>query len=192
MAYIWNIQVIFTSCIEIFDKRVNEWMSEGLCFYFRLRVLKISTALDEPGAVNWEVALCLLLAWIICYLCVFKGVKSTGKVRQLSACILKCYEIAFKLYKLFYSSVTTPLSNIKARVQLVMMQTFCCGLFAFFSIPWIARENFFHWCEEETFLEQKREIMWTPVRKSEGKKFRTQGTCTKPCRKRNFKFHAIH
>lgn len=107
-------------------------MSEGLCFYFRLRVLKISTALDEPGAVNWEVALCLLLAWIICYLCVFKGVKSTGKVRQLSACIRKCYEIAFKLYNLFYSSVTKPLSNIKARVQLVMMQTFCCGLFAFF------------------------------------------------------------
>ena len=66
-------------------------MIEKLYFYFRLRVLKISTALDEPGAVNWEVALCLLLAWIICYLCVFKGVKSTGKVRKLSACIHNCY-----------------------------------------------------------------------------------------------------
>ena len=89
----WNIQVIFTSCFEMFEKRVNEQrISERLYFYFRLRVLKISTALDEPGTVNWEVALCLLLAWIICYLCVFKGVKSTGKVRKLSACILKCYE----------------------------------------------------------------------------------------------------
>ena len=80
-------------------------MSEALYFYFRLRVLKISSALDEPGAVNWEVALCLLLAWIICYLCVFKGVKSTGKVRKLSACILKCFEKAFKLNSLFYSFV---------------------------------------------------------------------------------------
>ena len=73
-------------------------------FYCRLRVLKISTALDEPGAVNWDVALCLLLAWIICYLCVFKGVKSTGKVRKLFACILKYYEKAFinKLHSLFY------------------------------------------------------------------------------------------
>ncbi|XP_027049078.1 sodium- and chloride-dependent taurine transporter-like [Pocillopora damicornis] len=52
--------------------------------YFEHRVLKLSTALDEPGIVNWDVALCLLLAWIICYLCVFKGVKSTGKVRELS------------------------------------------------------------------------------------------------------------
>ena len=50
---------------------------------FRLRVLKIGNALDEPGTVNWDLALCLLLAWIICYLCVFKGVKSTGKVRDL-------------------------------------------------------------------------------------------------------------
>ena len=33
--------------------------------------------------MNWDLALCLLLAWIICYLCVFKGVKSTGKVRDL-------------------------------------------------------------------------------------------------------------
>ena len=68
-------------------------MIEKLYFYFRLRVLKISTALDEPGAVNWEVALCLLLAWIICYLCVFKGVKSTGKVRKLSAYIHNCYRV---------------------------------------------------------------------------------------------------
>ncbi|XP_058969876.1 sodium- and chloride-dependent taurine transporter [Pocillopora verrucosa] len=53
--------------------------------YFEHRVLKLSTALDEPGIVNWEVALCLLLAWIICYLCVFKGVKSTGKVVYFTA-----------------------------------------------------------------------------------------------------------
>lgn len=93
-----NKQVNITSCVVFFfDKRVSKWMSEKLYFYFRLRVLKVSTALDEPGAVNWEVALCLLLAWIICYLCVFKGVKSTGKVRKLSACFLKCYEKAFKL-----------------------------------------------------------------------------------------------
>ena len=62
----------------------NENVSEiKFYFSFRLRVLKISSALDEPGTVNWDVALCLLLAWIICYLCVFKGVKSTGKAREL-------------------------------------------------------------------------------------------------------------
>jgi len=53
--------------------------------YWELRVLKIGNALDEPGTVNWDLALCLLLAWIICYLCVFKGVKSTGKVVYFTA-----------------------------------------------------------------------------------------------------------
>lgn len=53
--------------------------------YWELRVLKIGNALDEPGAVNWDLALCLLLGWIICYLCVFKGVKSTGKVVYFTA-----------------------------------------------------------------------------------------------------------
>ena len=45
-------------------------------------MLRISNGLGEPGPVNWDLALCLLLAWIICYLCVCKGVKSSGKVRS--------------------------------------------------------------------------------------------------------------
>lgn len=34
-----------------------------------------------PGALNWEVTLCLLACWVLVYFCVWKGVKSTGKVR---------------------------------------------------------------------------------------------------------------
>ncbi|XP_051784480.1 sodium- and chloride-dependent GABA transporter 2-like [Erpetoichthys calabaricus] len=44
------------------------------------RVLNISGGIDELGSLNWEMALCLLLAWIICYFCVWKGVRSVGKV----------------------------------------------------------------------------------------------------------------
>ena len=48
-------------------------------------MLRISNGLGEPGPVNWDLALCLLLAWIICYLCVCKGVKSSGKVSNHKA-----------------------------------------------------------------------------------------------------------
>lgn len=34
-----------------------------------------------PRALNWEVTLCLLACWVLVYFCVWKGVKSTGKVR---------------------------------------------------------------------------------------------------------------
>ena len=45
-------------------------------------MLQLSPGVDEPGTVNWDLALCLLLAWIIVYLCVCKGVKSSGKVSK--------------------------------------------------------------------------------------------------------------
>ena len=39
-----------------------------------------SNGIDDPGEVLWDLCLCLLLAWIIVYLCLIKGVKSSGKV----------------------------------------------------------------------------------------------------------------
>lgn len=46
----------------------------------RRRVLKISGSIEEVGSLRWELALCLILTWVICYFCVWKGIKSTGKV----------------------------------------------------------------------------------------------------------------
>ncbi|EPY85892.1 hypothetical protein CB1_000342003 [Camelus ferus] len=45
----------------------------------RNKVLRLSGGLEVPGALNWEVALCLLACWVLVYFCVWKGVKSTGK-----------------------------------------------------------------------------------------------------------------
>lgn len=53
--------------------------------YWEYRVLRISSGLDQQGALRWDLALCLLLAWVICYLCVCKGVKSSGKVVYFTA-----------------------------------------------------------------------------------------------------------
>ena len=47
----------------------------------RNKVLRLSGGLEVPGALNWEVTLCLLACWVLVYFCVWKGVKSTGKVR---------------------------------------------------------------------------------------------------------------
>lgn len=43
-------------------------------------MLRLSSSLDELGPVSWKLALCLAAVWFVCYFCVWKGVKSTGKV----------------------------------------------------------------------------------------------------------------
>lgn len=53
-----------------------------LCL-LRRRVLKISDGIEHMGGVRWELAMCLALAWFICYFCIWKGPKSTGKVLQI-------------------------------------------------------------------------------------------------------------
>ncbi|XP_051934076.1 sodium- and chloride-dependent GABA transporter 2-like isoform X1 [Hippocampus zosterae] len=53
--------------------------------FWERRVLKISGGIEEIGSIRWEVLLCLLTMWVICYFCIWKGVKSTGKVVYFTA-----------------------------------------------------------------------------------------------------------
>lgn len=53
--------------------------------YWQRRVLKISSGIEDVGSLRWELALCLILTWVICYFCVWKGIKSTGKAAYFTA-----------------------------------------------------------------------------------------------------------
>lgn len=46
----------------------------------RRNVLGISDGIDNIGPIKWDLALCLLLVWVVCFFCIWKGVKTTGKV----------------------------------------------------------------------------------------------------------------
>uniref|UniRef100_A0AAR2IWS2 Transporter n=1 Tax=Pygocentrus nattereri TaxID=42514 RepID=A0AAR2IWS2_PYGNA len=48
--------------------------------FWERNVLSISDGIDNVGPVKWDLALCLLGVWVICFFCIWKGVKSTGKV----------------------------------------------------------------------------------------------------------------
>ncbi|XP_058842460.1 sodium- and chloride-dependent GABA transporter 2-like [Acipenser ruthenus] len=79
------------SCVE-FQKR-NEtynWTAPAnttspIIEFWEKRVLRISSGIDHIGILHWDLALCLLLAWVMCYFCIWKGVKSTGKVVYFTA-----------------------------------------------------------------------------------------------------------
>uniref|UniRef100_A0A8C7DUU0 Transporter n=1 Tax=Naja naja TaxID=35670 RepID=A0A8C7DUU0_NAJNA len=67
------------TCDELSDKR------SPVIEFWENKVLNISKGLEYPGAINWEVTLCLLSCWVLVYFCVWKGVKSAGKIVYFTA-----------------------------------------------------------------------------------------------------------
>ncbi|EDO39708.1 predicted protein, partial [Nematostella vectensis] len=79
----WNTQ--FCSCthaMNIPSFHENTIISVTLS---RRKVLQLSGDVGKPGEVRFELAMCLLLAWIVVYFCVWKGIKSAGKVVYFTA-----------------------------------------------------------------------------------------------------------
>ncbi|XP_033106887.1 sodium- and chloride-dependent glycine transporter 1-like isoform X2 [Anneissia japonica] len=53
--------------------------------YWRNEVLQLTEGIEDMGSMRWQLAACLFLAWVIVYACIFKGVKSSGKVVYFTA-----------------------------------------------------------------------------------------------------------
>lgn len=70
-----NIKGIHKSMVK------NSFLLKCMFYIFsRKELLKMSSGIEEIGSVQWQVALCLLLAWALTFLALSKGVKSVGKV----------------------------------------------------------------------------------------------------------------
>ncbi|XP_051978973.1 sodium- and chloride-dependent GABA transporter 2-like [Xyrauchen texanus] len=83
----WNTD----SCVEFqrrngsVEQNYVENATSPVIEFWERRVLRISSGIDEIGTLHWDLVLCLLLAWVLCYFCIWKGVKSTGKVVYFTA-----------------------------------------------------------------------------------------------------------
>ncbi|BES95896.1 transporter [Nesidiocoris tenuis] len=53
--------------------------------FYNLKVLQVSTGIEEPGSLRWELAACLLFGWIFVYFALWKSVRSSGKVLYFTA-----------------------------------------------------------------------------------------------------------
>ncbi|XP_060590649.1 sodium- and chloride-dependent glycine transporter 1-like [Ruditapes philippinarum] len=53
--------------------------------YYNKYILGISSGIDDVGAPRWQNVLVLLLAWTICFFCLIRGIKTTGKVVYFTA-----------------------------------------------------------------------------------------------------------
>ncbi|KAM6946140.1 sodium- and chloride-dependent GABA transporter 2-like [Aplochiton taeniatus] len=83
----WNTD----NCVDISSQNYSfTWTdqtntSSAATEFWERRVLSISGGIEEMGSVRWELLLCLIVMWVICYFCIWKGVKSTGKVVYFTA-----------------------------------------------------------------------------------------------------------
>lgn len=53
--------------------------------FWERRILQITDGIDNVGGLQWELVACLAVVWIICFFCIWKGIKSTGKSSYIIA-----------------------------------------------------------------------------------------------------------
>ncbi|XP_029957194.1 sodium- and chloride-dependent GABA transporter 2-like [Salarias fasciatus] len=88
-GHYWNTE----SCLDINNENVNITASNTarlnstlpVVEFWQHRVLNISSGIEDLGSLRWELVLCLILSWVICYFCIWKGIKSTGKAAYFTA-----------------------------------------------------------------------------------------------------------
>uniref|UniRef100_A0A673J5L4 Transporter n=1 Tax=Sinocyclocheilus rhinocerous TaxID=307959 RepID=A0A673J5L4_9TELE len=97
LIFSFSSQLPWASCDNMWntgDNKINvctcnltslTFLSLFIMSLYRRRVLALSGGIEEVGKINWEILLCVVAMWIICYFCIWKGVKSTGKVVYFTA-----------------------------------------------------------------------------------------------------------
>uniref|UniRef100_A0A8C5QLZ5 Transporter n=1 Tax=Leptobrachium leishanense TaxID=445787 RepID=A0A8C5QLZ5_9ANUR len=52
-------------------------------FWYR-ETLNVSSSISDNGTIQWEQAICLILAWFTVYFCIIRGTESAGKMEHLT------------------------------------------------------------------------------------------------------------
>ncbi|XP_075218844.1 sodium- and chloride-dependent GABA transporter [Lycorma delicatula] len=75
-----------TAYCQINNRNVSvKELTDPVKEFWERRVLQISEGVQYVGGIRWELAGTLLLVWVMCYFCIWKGVKWTGKVVYFTA-----------------------------------------------------------------------------------------------------------
>lgn len=82
----------WATCPMEFSELENKTIPNQECFkggptsYFWYRqALDVSPSIESTDGIKWKMLLCLIFAWLIVYACIWKGIKSSGKVVYFTA-----------------------------------------------------------------------------------------------------------
>ncbi|KAJ8298201.1 hypothetical protein KUTeg_024732 [Tegillarca granosa] len=67
------------------DGNITQLRLDPVTEFWDNKVLAISDGIEDMGTIKWDLALTLLFAWVVVYLCICKGIKSSGRVMYVTA-----------------------------------------------------------------------------------------------------------
>lgn len=99
-----NVNLIITGS-RVLRTLYNIKNPEVLTYLYIRRhdVLEMTDGIDNPGHLNLKLAVCLFVAWVLVYLCIWKGIRTTGKVVYVTATLPYVF-----LVILFIRAITLP------------------------------------------------------------------------------------
>ena len=99
-----------------------------MIFFFSTITQKHAFAtFGDIGEIKWDLALCLLLSWIIVFACLAKGIKSSGKVRYIFFKLLNRY-VFTNLYEMVGNGSTFV-------IYLFLFYAIGCLFYGYISVP---------------------------------------------------------
>ncbi|ELK02540.1 Orphan sodium- and chloride-dependent neurotransmitter transporter NTT73 [Pteropus alecto] len=106
--------------------------SSATTYYWYREALNISSSISENGGLNWKMTVCLLAAWVMVCLAMFKGIQSSGKIMYFSSLfpymVLICFLIrAFLLdgsIDGIHHMFTPKNQDLKLTVELMFLPMF--------------------------------------------------------------------
>ncbi|XP_074645091.1 sodium-dependent neutral amino acid transporter B(0)AT3-like [Tubulanus polymorphus] len=92
LFYSFRLYLPWTDCPTITNEETNITspvkeceISDSTSYFWYRETLDMSPSIDVIGGVKWKMFVSLLVAWIIVYVCMCKGIKSAGKVMYVTA-----------------------------------------------------------------------------------------------------------
>lgn len=87
----WNTE----HCVTLEKHSNNSFLNKSVIVtskssveeFWKLNVLQVTDSFDEVGSLRWELVACLVIAWLLTYFCIFKGIQWTGKVVHFTSTI---------------------------------------------------------------------------------------------------------
>lgn len=81
----WNTTTHGSICnLNNYNVSIKD-LSDPVKEFWERRALQITTGVQQVGEIRWELAGTLFFVWLLCYFCIWKGVKWTGKVVYFTA-----------------------------------------------------------------------------------------------------------